>query len=136
MTSPLSTLRARDAAAAQAQQAINQLTKVSEIREAIYAAIDAELGQYPQYKDHARTWALGFITAPTRTKRGIAFRTGDVVLYTTRDERMGDVTDGFVSAYSVRNGVDTSIPVNTIEPLATTTYLRHPAGLVSFEVAA
>ena len=126
-------LLARDTAAAEAQAAINGLTRVGEIRDAILAEIQKELGQYPQYAGYGEDMALGFITIQVKTKRGLAFKRGDVVLYKGlyKDGAPEDLgLDEFV-AYSVRNGIGTVIGADAIEPLATTTTYRHPDGLVT-----
>lgn len=116
-----------------AQDSINRLRLVGEIRGAIQEAFDAALGEFPQYASHLNGWRLGFIRSPVRTKLGLAFATGDVVLYRDQDERAIEVgcDPTFKTAYSVRNAVDTSIPNSAIEPLATSTTYRHPTGLVT-----
>jgi hypothetical protein len=123
-------LLARDTAAAEAQAAINGLTRVGEIRDAILAEIQKELGQYPQYAGYGEDMALGFITKQVKTKRGIAFKRGDVVLYKKDGDPENLGLDEFV-AYSVRNGIGTLIDPDAIEPLATSTTYRHPDGLVT-----
>jgi hypothetical protein len=131
MTSIKTSLQARDEAAARKQEAINGLRSVVAIRDEIYAAIDAELGQYPQYKDHGRTWDLGFITRTVTTKRGTAFKRGDVVLYHRNDDLRQHGIEG-PTAYSVRNGIDTALDDDMVEPLAVETTYRHALGLVTF----
>ena len=41
---------------------------------------------------------------------------------------------GYMTAYSVRNGINTSIPVGSVDKLAVQTTFRAPNGLVCFQV--
>jgi hypothetical protein len=111
------------------QARINELTDVAEIRAAVERAAEAAHASWPQYEGYwsGDRWQLGFIKRTTRTRMGVAFREGDVVLYRTREDALM-----YVTAYSVRNGVETALEDDRIEPLATSMTTRHADGLVIF----
>jgi len=85
---------------------MNQIVRI--LKEYVIAQAEAEHRQYPQYQDHwsGPEWRLARITRGVRTKMGQAFVTGDVTII--RPNRDGDPR--FVTAYSTRNKIDTSIP--------------------------
>lgn len=62
--------------------------------------------QYPQYRGHWRgpEWKLVLIRRAIRTKMGVAFERGDVTIARPSEEH-----PGHVSAYSLRNEIDTMI---------------------------
>lgn len=107
---------------------------VATIREMIVTTAAEKHAAYPQYEGHwsGEEWQLGIVGEAIRTKLGLAFDAGDVVLYKlTSAQEMVQGSDGaFVTAYSVRNGVGTRIPHAAVAKLATT--WRAPGGLVEF----
>ena len=70
----------------------------AEAAETLAYAIGTTQAEYPQYDDYCerRCYGLGVATRNTRTKLGLAFAAGDVVLVT-----------GESSAWSWRNGIST-----------------------------
>ena len=75
------------------------------------AEAEAAHAQFPQYKGHWDGWKLARITRRIRTKLGVAFEPGDVVL--AKDETIPDPAGDqrAVVAYSFRNKADTSLPL-------------------------
>ncbi len=76
------------------------------------AAITVEA--YPHYLGHWDAWILVEITAQVRTKGGVAFEDGDVVLARPAGD---DDSPGFRTCYSYRNSIDTSVPVDDVRPV-------------------
>lgn len=136
----------------EAQEAVNAADMAcytpALLRNLIVAAADEAHEMYPQYAGHwnGPEWQLGEVARQVRTKSGVAFRRGDIVIFRERTEeelRAIPETAGFVTAYSVRNGVDTSIrecDVHAITrkgPFRTIgCSYRHPQGLVTLTGAA
>jgi hypothetical protein len=73
--------------------------------------------KYPQYAGHWDGWRVIEVARSVRTKLGEAFQSGDLVLC-----RPGQLPDapGFVTCYSRRNGVDTSVPVDAVREVLVT----------------
>ncbi len=93
------------------RETMTQQTDVETIRQTLVAQAEAQLAQYPQYRGHWDGWRVGRITRDVKTKLGVAFKRDDVVLYT--DDRGAR----FVTAYSFRNRVDTSIARARLAPM-------------------
>lgn len=116
------------------------------LRNLIVATADEAHAQYPQYAGHwnGPEWQLGEVARQVRTKSGVAFRRGDIVLFRerTEEECRAGCAPGFVTAYSVRNGIDTSVPAGYVHaitrkgPFRTIRGYRHPEGLVTLTGAA
>ncbi|MEK6443690.1 hypothetical protein [Pseudonocardia sp. T1-2H] len=85
------------------------LDKVAAIRR---AEAEAAHAAYPQYLGHWTDWTLVEITEHVRTKSGIAFEPGDLVL--ANPKRWDSM---FVTCYSYRNGVDTSVPSSFVRAI-------------------
>lgn len=91
------------------------------LRATIVAQAAERHAPYPQYAAHwdGPEWQLVTITKRVKTKLGVAFEPGDVTL------ARADRGDGyphpkgwtFLMAYSVRNGIDTSVRVEHTRPL-------------------
>lgn len=116
----------------QVNAAVDAGELVATIRRMIVEAADeahAAFGQYEGYWS-GEEWQLGMITRATRTRLGLAFDAGDVVLYklTTAQEMVQGSDGAFVTAYSMRNGVNTRVAHADVSKLATT--FRAPGGLV------
>jgi hypothetical protein len=82
------------------------------------AEADKQKAPYPQYRGYflnsdARTWTLVTVTRTIKTKMGVAFLAGDKALAMTggTDRR---ATPKFVSVYSLRNRILTSIPAKAV----------------------
>jgi hypothetical protein len=69
---------------------------------------------YPQYLGHWDGWRVVEITESVRTKLGQAFEPGDLALRRP-GQCHGDA--GFVTCYSRRNGVNTSVPTTSIREI-------------------
>lgn len=106
--------RMLEPATAVAQERINLSRDTASARAAIITLADARHAQYPQYVGHwdGGEWQIGVIHRRVRTKLGVAFEAGDVVLW--RDQR--DEENSYLTAYSVRNEVDTAINPRNIKP--------------------
>lgn len=83
------------------------------LKEYVIAMADAEHRQYPQYRDHwsGPEWRVATITRDIRTKMGVAFVAGDVTIVRPDDD------PHYVTAYSARNRIDTTIPASRVRYL-------------------
>ncbi len=77
----------------------------------------AQVAQYPQYKNHFTGYRLVRIKRDVTTKAGLAFARGEYALATEKkDELPGLPSSGkFVTAWSRRNQLDTSVRVSDVE---------------------
>jgi hypothetical protein len=85
------------------------LDKVAGVRRADAEAAHAA---YPQYVGHWTGWTLVEITEQVRTKSGIAFEPGDLVL--ANPKCWGPM---FVTCYSYRNRINTSVPSSFVRAI-------------------
>lgn len=78
----------------------------SEITRAIIAEADAAHAAWPHYRNHwsGSEWFLVRITHRVTTKTGRAFEKGDITL------AQADRNGPWLTAYSRRNRIDTSVP--------------------------
>jgi hypothetical protein len=90
------------------QDAINAIESVEAAREYIGRAAATAHAAFPQYEGHwsGDEWQVGVIGSRVRTKCGVSFEAGDVVLF--KREGYGNTE---TTAYSIRNGVDTAVDV-------------------------
>ncbi len=79
--------------------------------EAVILAAEDRHSRYPQYKGHWRTpeWRPVRLKRGLRTKMGQAFEKGDLTV--ARQDRGPE----FVTVYSFRNGIDTSVRAGNVE---------------------
>lgn len=101
-------------AAAVAQERVNLSPDPVSARDAIVRLADAAHAEYPQYAGHweGEEWQVGVIRRRVRTRAGIAFEPGDVVLWRIkRDEETR-----YLTAYSVRHEVKTTVKPSNIKP--------------------
>ena len=80
-----------------------------EILEALKAEAARAHEAYPQYAGHWDGWELGQIAHDVKTKRGLAFQKGDLVLVNPRSMGFDFEVLAPLVAYSWRNRVDTAI---------------------------
>ena len=84
--------------------------------EVLVQMAEQQLAQYPQYRGHWNGWQRVRVTRDLKTKLGLAFRAGDVVLMNpTSIHTSPNVRGEFVMCYSFRNKVDTSIKLADTE---------------------
>lgn len=81
------------------------------------ATATAQVAQYPQYRNHFAGYRLVRIKCDVKTKRGLAFARGEYALATEKkDELPGLPSSGrYVTVWSRRNQVDTSVRVSDVE---------------------
>jgi len=93
------------------QEQINAAPDANAAREAIEQAAYAKHAAYRQYDGHwsGERWKLGVIDRRVRTRMGTAFERGDVVLYRDHEPHRDGTEAVHLTAYSVRNGVDTAL---------------------------
>jgi hypothetical protein len=100
---------------------------IAHLRQTLVAEATEAFKRYPQYEGHWDGWRVAEITRRVRTKLGVAFEAGDLVLVApeTHTERIPPrdpfeaaslpyedwPTKEFASAYSRRNGITTAVPV-------------------------
>ena len=84
------------------------------------ATATAQVAQYPQYKNHFTTYRLVRIKSDVKTKAGLAFARGEFAIATEKkDELPGLPSSGkFVTVWSRRNQLDTSVRVRDVEWLS------------------
>jgi hypothetical protein len=77
----------------------------------------AQVAQYPQYRGHFTSYRLVRIKGDVKTKAGLAFARGEYALATEKkDELPGLPSSGkFVTVWSRRNQLDTSVRVSDVE---------------------
>jgi hypothetical protein len=77
----------------------------------------AQVAQWPQYREHFASYKLVKIKNDVKTKAGLAFSRGEYALATPhRDELPGLPSSGkFVTVWSRRNKVDTSVRLTEVE---------------------
>ena len=96
-------------------------------RTVLIAQADADLGHHPQYKGYWNDWAVGTVTRKVRTKLGVAFEKGDVVLVSPKIETNKVPVRGkslpyaewptksFAVCYSFRNKCNTQIDAKSVK---------------------
>lgn len=77
----------------------------------------AQVSRYPQYKNHFASYRLVRVKHDVKTKAGLAFARGEFAIATEMtDELPGLPSSGkFVTVWSRRNQVDTSVRVSEVE---------------------
>lgn len=77
----------------------------------------AQVAQYPQYRNHFTPYRLVRIKCDVKTKAGLAFARGEFAIATEKkDELPGLPSSGkFVTVWSRRNQIDTSVRVTDVE---------------------
>jgi len=85
--------------------------------ESLKVTAATQVARYPQYKNHFASYRLVRITCDVKTKAGLAFARGEYALATPKkDELPGLPSSGrFVTVWSRRNQVDTSVRVSDVE---------------------
>jgi hypothetical protein len=80
----------------------------------------AQVATYPQYKNHFESYRLVRIICDVTTKLGLAFARGEYAIATEhKDELPGLPSSGkFVTVWSRRNKVDTSVRATHVEWIA------------------
>ena len=83
----------------------------------LMATATAQVAQYPQYTNHFKTYRLVRIKGDVKTKAGLAFARGEFAIATEKkDELPGLPSSGkFVTVWSRRNQIDTSVRVGDVE---------------------
>ena len=81
-------------------------------KQAIIEQANRDHAQYPQYRGHwdGPEWILVRFKKAIKTKMGLAFERGDVTV--ARADRGGD--SKYITAYSFRNRIDTSVPLKAV----------------------
>lgn len=77
-----------------------------------------QMVQYPQYKGKFEGYMLGRMRTDLRTKMGLAFRKGEMVIYDPKVERGYGGALNF-SVWSMANKISTQIGADMFEPIAT-----------------
>lgn len=85
------------------------------VRESLRAAAAAAMAPYPQYVDHWHAYNLARVTRDIRTKMGLAFYAGEIVLALQVAPAFACDPFRYVTAWSNINTVDTSVPAGAVE---------------------
>lgn len=80
-------------------------------------AASAQMAQYPQYQGHFTKYRLVKIKCEVKTKTGLAFKRGEYAIAIQPHEEIPRLPSAgrFVTAWSRRNRVDTSVRVADVE---------------------
>lgn len=86
----------------------------------LQATAAAQVSQHPQYTGHFTNYRLVRIRCDIRTKVGLAFARGEYALATKKEDELPHLPSSgkFVTVWSRRNRIDTSIRVSDIEWLS------------------
>lgn len=87
----------------------------------LLATANTQVSRWPQYKNHFTAYKLIRIKRDVTTKAGLAFARGEYAIATTvrDDELPGLPSSGrFVTVWSRRNQIDTSVRATDVEWLA------------------
>jgi hypothetical protein len=88
---------------------------VEALRRGLLAEAIERHAPYPQYAGYFDDWQLIEVTKRVRTKLGVAFETGDVVLG-TRPNPVMNLPEHY-TCYSRRTGANTAVPVKHARPV-------------------
>ena len=88
--------------------------------ECLKATATTQVARYPQYKGHFANYRLVRVKCDVKTKMGLAFTRGEYAIATEKkDELPGLPSSGkFVTVWSRRNQIDTSVRVTDVEWLS------------------
>ena len=77
----------------------------------------AQVARYPQYRGHFTSYRLVRVKGDVKTKAGLAFTRGEYAIATEKkDELPGLPSSGkFITVWSRRNQIDTSVRVGDVE---------------------
>jgi len=83
----------------------------------LQSAASAQMAQFPQYAGHFASYRLVKIKCDVKTKTGLAFKRGEYAIATLPHEEIPRLPSSgrFVTAWSRRNRVDTSVRVADVE---------------------
>jgi hypothetical protein len=83
----------------------------------LMATAAAQVTKYPQYRNHFASYRLVRVKADVKTKMGLAFARGEFAIATEKtDELPGLPSSGkYVTVWSRRNQIDTSVRVSDVE---------------------
>lgn len=83
----------------------------------LQSAATEQVAQWPQYTGHFAGYKLVRLKSDVKTKAGLAFKSGEYAIATPhRDEMPSLPSSGkFVTVWSRRNKVDTSVRVTAVE---------------------
>lgn len=84
-------------------------------RKRLCLAAAAQVAAYPQYDGYFRGHRLARVTRTVVTKMGQAFAAGEIVLALTPPPTFTLATFRYVSAWSMANACDTSVPAGALE---------------------
>jgi len=85
--------------------------------ESLKSIASTQVAQYPQYRSHFADYRLVRIKRVVKTKMGLAFAEGEYAIATAvRDELANLPSSGrFVTVWSRRNKIDTSVKTSDVE---------------------
>lgn len=94
---------------------MNNATMTETDRLNLVNVANAQTAQWPQYRGHFDAYRIGRITRDVKTKLGLAFRKGDVVIWTIGERDLGNGPEVTFTAWSVRNRCDTGVTRSCLE---------------------
>lgn len=94
-----------------------QSIDLSATLKSLQAIATAQVVQWPQYKNHFTNYRLVKITKDITTKAGLAFKCGEYAIATEHQDALPHLPSSgkFVTVWSRRNQIDTSVRVTCVE---------------------
>ena len=85
--------------------------------QSLKATAAAQVSRYPQYKNHFTSYRLVRLKTEVKTKMGLAFTRGEFAIATAKKDELPGLPSGgrFVTVWSRRNQIDTSVRVSDVE---------------------
>ncbi|HSX23022.1 MAG TPA: hypothetical protein VLE97_09635 [Gaiellaceae bacterium] len=85
--------------------------------ESLRATAAAQVARHSQYRNHFASYRLVRIKSDVKTKSGLAFARGEFAIATEKKDERPDLPSSgrFVTVWSRRNQVDTSVRVTDVE---------------------
>lgn len=87
---------------------------LSNLRAMLIQEAEKANAAYPQYAGHWDGWRVAEITRTVRTKLGVAFEPGDLVLVSPEVTQEVFMSEPYTTAYSRRNRINTAVPTRKV----------------------
>jgi hypothetical protein len=94
---------------------MNTTTDIKATLECLKATAASQVKQYPQYANHFAGYRLALMKRDVKTKMGLAFIKGEFVIVAPDGGFTLPGTTKFVTAWSRRNAIDTSVKAADLE---------------------
>ncbi len=85
------------------------------VRAMLIGAAEIQMSPYPQYKGVFQSYVLAKVNRNVKTKMGVAFSKDELVICDPTPNYSGTQCRNYITAWSWKNKVNTSIPASSIE---------------------